>query len=124
MTGDQHRIDDQWRQPVVDDRACDGLDHRGRAQHPCLGRAHPEVADHGVDLGPDQGRRQHYGVVDTKRVLSGHAREGAGAPHAERLERLEVGLDAGPASRVRAGDGEGDRRPRLGDPAWPSWAHH
>ena len=40
-------------------------------------------------------------------VLCGDCHDDARPEHAELVERLEVGLDAGPASRVGARDGEG-----------------
>ncbi len=43
-----------------------------------------------------------------QRVLRRDERERAGAVDAEAVEGLEVGLDAGAAARVRAGDGERD----------------
>ena len=44
----------------------------------------------------------------THRVLRGDGRDGAGPEDAERVERLEVRLDARTAAAVAAGDGQGD----------------
>ena len=86
-----------------------GLDDRPPTQHAGLDRGHSEVVDHGVDLGRYQRRRQHQRLMDADGVLRRHPGQGAGTPHAEGLEGLEVRLDPGAATGVGAGDGECDR---------------
>src|SRR5690606_23057413 len=67
-----------------------------------------EVVEQGVDLRAEEVRRR---VVDRRhaaRVLRGERRDHADAVGSQRHEGLQVGLDAGAAARVRAGDGKDD----------------
>ena len=75
-------------------------------QHADLDGIDADVFHHGVDL-----RAQHVGrhAVDGAHalgVLRGDGGDGRHAVAAQRAEGLEVGLDAGAAAAVGAGDGE------------------
>ena len=109
----QHGIDDQVRQRSRGETIGHGVDHRGGEQHARLGCPDIEVVEHGVELcgheaGPDRRDRVHAAGV-----LRGERRHHTRAVDAESGEGLEVGLDARPAARVRAGDGERDVDHRL-----------
>ena len=78
---------------------------------PILTASTREVAEHGVDL---RARRRPGGTswiaLHAQRVLGGQRGDHRAAVDAQRREGLEVGLDAGAAAAVGAGDGERDRR--------------
>ena len=120
VAGHEDRVDDEGAETVIVDGCRHGLDDRRRTQHAGLDRGHPEVVDDGVDLGPHQRRRQHQRLVDADGVLGGHPGQGAGTPHAEGLEGLEVRLDTGAPTGIRAGNGECDRPGSAHDGGNPS----
>ena len=88
----------------------------GARQHADLHRADIEIGEHRVDLRGDEIGRHVEDGGDFLGVLRGQRGDDGGAIDAERGEGLEIGLDAGAAARIRAGDGDGDRghaRPRC-----------
>ena len=78
----------------------------------------PMSLGHGAHLRDDHLRRDGVHRVDRDRVLRGDRRDRRHPVHAARGERLQVGLDAGAAAGVRAGDREHarDGRRRVGHP--------
>ena len=111
--GHHHRVHHQGSKPVLLDRPRHQLDDLPAAQHPGLRGGGPEVGDDVVDLGADDVQRELGVVAHAHGALGGHGGDRAGPVHAQGGERLEVGLDARAAARVRAGDGEGDGQPHL-----------
>jgi hypothetical protein len=102
---------DEERHPVVvaadphlvDDLG-DGLDDPRRREHPGLGGADPDVADDRPDLRRDDVRRHQVHVGDPERVLHRHGRHRDAAVHPAHRHRPQVGLEAGGAPGVGAGD--------------------
>ena len=92
---------------VFTDGASHGLDHSGAGEHSGFDRVGRDVRCNSPDLLQDH--RLGNGVYgrDSGCVLSGHGGERTAAENAKRVERLEVGLDAGPATAVAACDCEG-----------------
>ena len=104
---DHHRVEHVIGQPMRIDRLGHGL-HQSRAgEHTRLDRIRRNVRGDGSDLLADDFLREGVNGGHLERVLSGHGCERATAENAERMERLEVGLDAGPAPAVAACDCEG-----------------
>ena len=85
------------------------LDRGGLRQHADLHRIDVEIGEHRVDLRGDEIGRHVVDAGDALGVLRGQRRDHRGAIDAERGEGLQVGLDAGAAAGIRAGDGDGDR---------------
>ena len=86
--GHHHGIDDEIAHAIFGDRVRDGRDDLRARQHAGLGGFDAEVLHHRPDLLADQRDRRDRGR----------------AMDAQRGERLQVGLDAGPAPRIGAGD--------------------
>ncbi len=109
-----------WR-PARQPRG-DGVDGRKLRHHPDLDRVDVEIAENRIELRGHEIGGHLMDAADAARVLRGQGRDDGGAVDAERGKGLEVGLDAGAAGRIRAGDGERDRRrhrlarSNLGDP--------
>lgn len=105
--GNHHRIEHVVRQPVLNDCMGHGLHQGCRGKHTGLDRVQRHVRGDGPDLRADHllGNGVHGG--DLERVLSGHGGERTAPENAEGMECLEVGLDAGSAPAVAAGDCEG-----------------
>jgi hypothetical protein len=82
------------------------VDDLGIGQHAQLHRADAEVVEAGVDLGAQEIHRRHVHGADAARVLGGERGERAQAMHAVGGEGFQVGLDAGAAAGVGAGDGQ------------------
>ena len=61
--------------------------------------------------------------VTPVRVLRGQRRDHGGAVDAERGKALQVGLDAGAAGGIGAGDGERDRASWFGSCEWCVQGH-
>jgi TrmH family RNA methyltransferase len=104
---DHHRVEHVVGQPMLTDHLGHGLHHSRVREHAGLDRVRPKVRGHGPDLGADHllGDGVHGGHL--KRVLRSHCSERATAENAKRMERLEVGLDAGSTPAVATGDCEG-----------------
>ena len=75
-------------------------------QHAELDGIDADVLDHRLDLRLQEGRRHAVDARHAERVLRGQRGDGRHAVAAERREGLEVGLDAGAAAAVGAGDRE------------------
>jgi thiazole synthase len=108
MPGGRHqdRIDDEVRQQSLCRQVGDHRDDGGRRQHPGLDAAHREVVEHRLDLLPYEPGFQGNDAAHLGRILRRHGGEGARAVHPERSESLQVGLCAGAAARIRAGNGQ------------------
>ena len=87
----------------------DRVDRIDARDHADLHRLHVEVGEHRIDLRGDEIRRRVVDAGHALRVLRGQRGDDGGTVDAERGERLQVGLDAGAAAGIRAGDGERDR---------------
>src|SRR2546423_5933297 len=81
-----------------------GLDQRAREEHPGLRGIDADVVEHRVELLADEGGWQLLDGRDSDRVLRRQRDEHGRAVAAGGRERLQVGLDAGAAARVRGGD--------------------
>ena len=87
----------------------DGLDGRALRHHADLDGLDVEIGEYRIDLRGDEIGRHRDGCRCTPvRVLRGQRRDHGGAIDAERGKGLQVGLDAGAAGRIRAGNGERD----------------
>ena len=82
------------------------LGNPGIGHHADLHGGHRHVLEHGFQLRPYQLRRQRRDHAHRLRVLRHHGRHHRHAIGAQRPERLQVGLDPGPAGRIGTGDGE------------------
>ena len=102
-----YRVEYVIRQSMLHDRVGHSLHQSRTDEHTGLDRVHRNVRGHRPDLRADHllGDGVHGGYLE--RVLSSHGRERATAENAERMERLEVGLDSGSAPAIAAGDCEG-----------------
>jgi hypothetical protein len=98
-----------FRRPSIE-RSRDGLDGRPLRHHPDLDGIDVEIAEHRIDLRGHEFCRHVMDAGNTICVLRGQGRDRGGAIDAERRKRLQIGLDAGATRRIRAGDGERDRR--------------
>ena len=105
--GNHHRVEHVVGQPMFIDRLGHGLHQRHACEHAGLDRVRRNVRGHSPDLLTHDLLGNHVHGGDLKRVLSRHGGDRATAENAERMERLEVGLDAGSAPAVAACDCEG-----------------
>ncbi len=105
--GNHHRVEDHVLRTMLG-QPPRHHGHVGRvAEHPDLDRVdHDVVADRGELLGQELRRGTEHAAHATG-VLGGQRGDRGHAVRAVRGERLEVRLDAGPAGRVGAGDGQG-----------------
>ena len=104
---DHHRIEHVVGQSKLVDCASHGLHQGGTREHAGLDRVRRKVRRDRPDLLQDHHFRNGVHGDDPRCVLSGHRRDRTTAENAERVERLEVRLDAGPAPAVAACDCEG-----------------
>ena len=112
--GDHDRIDHELGQSTSPYHIGHGLNDVCGEEHARLGGGYREAVADGLHLAGDHLRRDGLDAAHGVRVLCRDAGDGAGAMHAVRGKGLEVGLNAGPAAAIRAGDGEGDG----GDVLW------
>ena len=103
--GDHHRVDHDWH--AVE--RCTSASPPPRrsppvAQHADLDRVDADVLGHGPHLLDDELAGHRVDAGHAHRVLRGERRDRGHPVHAAAGERLQVGLDAGAAARVRAGD--------------------
>ena len=104
--GDHHRVDHDRRVADEVERLDDRLDRRLVAEHPDLDRVDADVGGDRLDLGDDDLGRHRDHQLDADRVLGGDRGDRGRPVDAAARERLQVGLDAGAAAGVRAGDRE------------------
>src|SRR5258707_8348746 len=107
---DHDRIDDNLALPPALKPCRNRFDDRALGYHSDLDRADGEIGENRIHLRGDEVRRH---VVDGSYVfgvLRGERSDNRGAVDAERRERFQIGLDAGAAARIRAGDGQRNRR--------------
>ena len=83
-----------------------GFDDRGIAEHADLHRADSEVGEHRIHLRRTKAGGTSRTALTPLGVLRGERGDHRGAVDAERREGLQVGLDAGAAAGIRAGDGD------------------
>ena len=105
--GNHHRVEHVVGQPMFIDRLGHGLHQCHACEHAGLDRVRRNVRGYGPNLFADHLLGNHVYGGDLERVLSRHGGDRATAENAERMERLEVGLDAGSAPAVAASDCEG-----------------
>jgi len=63
-----------------------------------------QILHDGLDLGRNQRRSYRLQRVHPRRILRGDRGDGARTEHAERVERFQVGLQAGTAAGITPGD--------------------
>jgi len=105
---DHHGVEHVVWQTVSPEGVGHGGDDLDRAEHAAFHRERREIVGDGVDLADHELGRKRLPRQHAERVLSRHRGDDARAEDPELVERLQVGLDAGAASRIRAGDGQGD----------------
>ena len=111
VLGDEHRIDDEVRDPRFGHGRSDRLHDRRVREHPGLRRLHADVRRDRADLVGDRSGRDRLEALHAHRVLDGDGRDGGHPEDPEGREGLEIGLDA----RAPAGVAPGDReRPCSG----------
>ena len=120
MLADHDRIEHHVRGAMAIEPGGDRLDDRRVGQHADLHRADIEIGKHRVHLCGDEIRRHIVNAEHALGVLRGERGDDAGAIDAERREGFQIGLDAGAAARIRAGDGERDRNAPSRASAWPA----
>ena len=104
---DHHRVEHVIGQPMLIDRVGHRLHEGHVGEQTSLDRIRRNVRGDDPDLCADDFLGKGVDGGDLCCVLSGHGCERATAKNAERMERLEVGLEAGPAPAVAACDCEG-----------------
>ncbi len=105
---DHHGVEHVVGEPPPGNAVGHGLDDGSRAEHARFHRDRREVVGERLELAGDELDRDRLPRPNPDRVLGRHGGDHARAEHAELVERLQVGLDAGAAARVRSRDGEGD----------------
>ncbi len=93
---------------VARDAVGDGFDQLGGTEHSRLYPLRRKVFRQGVELGRHERGRHGLPGANAPGVLRRHGTDDARTEHAELMERLQVGLDPGPAPRVGPGDRKGD----------------
>src|SRR5437867_4281038 len=103
-----HGVQHVGRETMIGDALRHRFDDFARSQHTGLDRGGAQVLRQSVDLFRHErgGKGQPGGHAD--RVLCGDGSDRAGSVHAELMKRLEIGLNAGCAPRIRPRDGERD----------------
>jgi RNA methyltransferase, TrmH family len=106
--GDHDRIAHVVPPPELGERIGQDGNQLRRGEHAGLEGIGWQILGEGLELGPQDGSRGGVDRPHSQRVLRGERRDGAGAEHPELMERLEVGLDTGAATRVGARNGKRD----------------
>ncbi len=106
--GHQYRIDHQVGEQSLASERRDALDDLGRCEHARLGGAYVKVAHNGSNLRFDDVGIDDLNCADAPRVLGRDRSERGRGEHTEGVQRADIGLNTGSATRVRARDGEGD----------------
>ena len=86
------------------ERFADKLDQRGCAEHACLDRFGADIAEADGHLVADRVEGDRVDIMHAGRVLHGDGCHGGHRITASGHDRLDVGLDAGPAAGVGAGN--------------------
>ena len=102
--GDHHGVEDDGRLRNQAERGGDGPDRLGRAEHADLDGVDADVGGDGAHLLRDGLRRQRVDGRDAGRVLRRDRRDRGHSVDPAAGEGLQVGLNAGAAAGVRAGD--------------------
>jgi len=97
---DHDGVEHVVREPPPRDAVRHRPDEARGPEHPRLHRAGRQVVGQRVELAGDELGRDRLPPPNPDRVLSRHGRDHARAEHAELVERLQVGLDAGAAARA------------------------
>ena len=84
------------------------------AEHPDLDRVDADVGEHRAHLREHDLGGTGWIAIDADGVLGGDRGDRTRPVHAAARERLQIGLDAGAAAGVRAGDRERDPGDSLG----------
>ena len=100
------RIEHEGSELVLTHGVADGVDNVDRTEHSGFHRRWPQVQHDGVDLPANERRVQRDPVVDAERVLRRYRCYRRRAEHPKAMIGLEVGLNAGAASGIGAGDRE------------------
>src|SRR2546422_70137 len=103
-----HGVEHVRRETMTSDAFRHRVDDFAGSQHAALDRGGAQVVRYRVDLLGDECGGQRLPRGDPDGVLRGDCRDRAGSKDAELMERLEIGLDAGRATRVGARDSERD----------------
>src|SRR5204863_4563855 len=82
------------------------LDQRAGKEHPGLRSVDSDVVEDRLELRPNELRRQFVHSRDAGHVLRSQRGDRGHAVAARGRERLQVGLNACAAARIRAGDGQ------------------
>ena len=109
--GDHHRIEHHGEGAELAQGGSDAAHDLSRAEHADLHRIDADVGGDHLDLPLDGLEWQRPDAEDAQGVLGGHGGDGGHAVAAQALDRLQIGLDAGAAARVAAGDGQDPGRP-------------
>ena len=102
--GHHHRIEHDLREFVVGNSPGHHAHDLRRMQHTDLDCVHADVFNDSLDLRFKELRRDRVNTAHAKCVLRRQCRDGRHAVAAQGAESFEVGLDAGTATAVRAGD--------------------
>ena len=65
------------------------------------------IAEHAIELLGDKIGREFNNGLDAQRILGGHRGQHAQAIHTARHKGFEIGLNTGPTSTIRPGNGQG-----------------
>ncbi len=101
-----HRIQHDVAHPMMPQTLCDRRGNLRCRHHADLNRIDPHVGEYRVDLFGDESRVDGLKGSHTLRVLRRQRGDNRHAIGTERGECLQVGLDAGAAAWIRAGDGK------------------
>ena len=88
------------------ERIGDRIDHFPVGEHAQLDRADAKIIEAGIDLRAQEFQRRHVYRGHAAGVLRGQRGDRGQPVHAVRGKGLEVGLNAGAAAGIGAGDGQ------------------
>ena len=109
--GHHDRIENDVAGPVGRQAVGHRFNDVGGVEHADFDGVGADVGQDRVDLGGDEVRRYRMNGGDGLCVLGGQGRDYGHAVAFQGGKGFQVGLNAGPAAAVRAGDGQG---PRMG----------
>ena len=113
--GDHDRIQDHRRAIDLAKGFGDGIDQGHIGNHADFDGVDGDIVEQAQNLPFYDGRSDFLNIVYFAGILDGDGRNGRHAEDAVGLECLEIGLNAGAARRIRAGDGQ-RRAHRHGPP--------